>query len=372
MSQGKKEVRVLDSASGIERTVAVDEARYNFLLNTFDHDCRGKLGFDSHFKTAADASEGMAFMVSQLAYTEGKVYEREYQDVQFRDLMPVTSEAGPEATTVRYEVFDKVGQGKRMEGSAKDMPYADASAAAVEIGVVDGGAGYRYTQLELLQAAKMIRPLPQARMEAAVEMAERHLNSVALVGEQPTLTGKGSFKGLLTQDISNVSNASQYICSPTTGITGVWNNPATATFDKVLADVNLGILQFWNNSNNTLLPDTFGVATACFTALATRYNSLGTRTLLQLLEESNLMTARTGKKLNIVPIYQAGTAGAGGTTRCVLYVNDPKRIVMHLPMAHRFLAPQPEGLEVSVPGWYRYAGVNLRYSYAMVYMDNMA
>jgi hypothetical protein len=375
MSQGKKEVVVLDSSSGIRLPVAVDEARWNFLYKAFDKDCREKLAFDSFFRSAADASEGMAFLVSQLAYTEAQTYERDYQDVQYRDLIPVTSEAGPAASTVRYQVFDKVGQGKRIESGSKDIPYSDVSGAAVEIGVVSGGAGYRYSQLELLQAAQMIRPLPASRMEAAVEMAERHLNSVALLGEQSTLTGQGKFLGLLNQDISQSSNPSQYMVAGTngtTGLTGVWNTPATATFDKVLADVNLGILQFWNNSNNTLLPDTFGVATACFTALATRYNSLGTRTLLQLLEESNLMTARTGKKLNIVPIYQANTAGVNGATRCVLYVNDPRRIVMHVPMAHRFLAPQPEGLDVSVPGWYRYAGVNLRYSYAMVYMDNMA
>lgn len=371
MSQGKKEVVVLDSSSGIRRMVAVDEARYNFLLTTFNKDCREKIAFDSFFRTAQDAAEGMAFLVSQLAYTEAQTYEREYQDVQYRDLMPVTSEAGPAASTVRYQVFDRVGQGKRMEGASKDMPYSDVSGASVEIGVVTGGAGYRYSQLELLQAAQMIRPLPAARMEAAVEMAERHLNQVAMLGEQPTLTGQAAFTGLLTQNISNTSNASQYICSTTTGITANWNTPATATFDKVLADVNLGILQFWTNSNNTLLPDTFGLAPACFNALATRYNSLGTRTLLQLLEESNLATTRTKKKMNFVPIYQASTAAVNGGNRCVLYVNDPRRIVMHVPMAHRFLAPQPEGLDVSVPGWYRYAGVNLRYSYAMVYMDNM-
>lgn len=371
MSQGKKEVVVLDSSSGVRRTVAVDEARYHFLLNTFNQDCRAKMGFDSNFKTAADAAEGMAFLVSQLAYTEAQTYEREYQDVQYRQLVPVTSEAGPGASTVRYQVFDKVGQGKRIEGSSKDIPYSDVSGAAVEIGVVSGGAGYRYSQLELLQAAQMIRPLPAARMEAAVEMAERHLNQVAMVGEQSTLTGQAAFRGLLTQNIDNVNNPTQYLCSTSPGITGVWSTVATATFDKVLADVNLGINQFWKNSNYTLMPDTMGLAPSCFTPLATRYNSLGTKTLLQLLEESNIATARTGKKLNFVPIYQAETAAVNGGTRCVLYVNDPRRVVMHIPMAHRFLAPQPEGLDVAVPGWYRYAGVNLRYSYAMVYMDNM-
>ena len=118
------------------------------------------------------------------------------------------------------------------------------------------------------------------------------------------------------------------------------------------------------------------MAPACFTPLATRYNSLGTKTLLQLLEESNIATARTKNPVNFVPIVQAvdqGVAGssATGKSRNVLYRNDKRRIVLHVPMPHRFLAPQPEGLDVSVPGWYRYAGVNLRFLYSLMYLDNM-
>ena len=371
MSQGKKIVTVLDTETCIQREIAVDESRYNFLLQEFTAKCKSSL-IDPYMR-ANDAAEGVAFLVSQLAYTEAQTYDREYQDVQFRDLIPTTSEAGPEAATVRYQVYDRVGQGKRINADAKDMPYSDASAAQVEMAVVDGGMGYRYNQIELLQAAKMIRALPAERMEASVEGAERHLNQVAMLGEAPTTTAVGPmFTGLLSQAISQSSNAGQYITNSTSGINAAWANAGSTSFDKVLADVNFGILQFWKNSNYTLFPDTFGMAPTCFTPLATRYNTLGTKTLLQLLEEQNLMTAKTGKPMNFVPIYLADTAGASGTPRCVLYCNDKKRLVFHVPMAHRFLAPQPEGLAVQVPGWYRYSGVNLRYGYSMVYMDNMA
>jgi hypothetical protein len=370
MSQGMKNVTVLDAESCVPRIVAVDERRCSEIANGFARSGADRLILDAPvWRSAQDATEGFAFLVSQFAYTEAETYNREYQEMQFRELLPITSEAGPDAATVRYQVYDRVGRGKRISGAAKDLPSADVAASQVEIGVVPGGIKYSYTQDELLMSARMIRPLPTERAAAAVEGAERHLNDVALIGEQADLTGQASFTGLLTQAGVTTHN------DTTSGYNKAWSNTST-TFDQILADVNKAILAYWTASNYTLMPDTFGLAPQCFTPLATRYNTLGTRTLLQLLEESNLVTARTGKKLKFVPIIQAsdkGTSGAGvtGKSRCVLYRNEKRRIVHHIPMPLRFLAPQLEGLNVDIPGWYKYAGVNLRYLYSMMYLDNM-
>lgn len=371
MALGKKYVKVLDSQSCVLRdNVAVDEARCNEIKVGFDRSgVTALISQNPVWRSANDATEGVAFLVSQFAYTEGETYSREYQETQFRELVPITAEAGPDAASVRYQVYDRVGRGKRISGAAKDLPKADAAASQVEIGVVPGGISYGYTQDELLMAARMIRPLPTERAAAAVEAAERHLNDVAMVGEEATLTGQASFTGLLNQSGVLTHN------DGTSGYNKAWAT-ADTTFDKILADVNKAILAFWTNSNYTLFPDTFGLAPKCFTPLATRYNTLGTKTILQLLEESNLATARTGKPLKFVPIYQADTAGYAGAgtankTRNVLYVNQKRRLVHHIPMPLRFLAPQLEGLNVDVPGWYKYAGVNLRYLYSMMYLDNM-
>lgn len=366
MSQGKKVVTVVDEKSCQRKQVAVDEARYN----TLDHGIRACFkAWDSPYLLAQDSQEGMAFLVSQLAYTEQETYAREYQEAQYRQLVPVTSEAGPDAASVRYQVYDRVGQGKRINGAAKDVPYADVAASTVEVGVVTGGAGYQYTQEELVQAARMVRPLPSERMATAVEMAERHLNNVAMLGEATTIAGEAKYSGLLNYPSVTTHN------NGTAGYHAAWNTSST-TADEVLADINKAILAYWTGSNYTALPNVFGLAPACYSALATRYNSLGTKTLLQLVQESNMTTARTGEKVEIVPILQAATAGIAGDastgkTRCVFYRNEKRRLVMHVPMPLKFLAPQPEGLMVSVPGWYRYAGLNVRYLYTMLYLDNM-
>jgi len=367
MSEGKKLVKVVDSESCQPRMVALDEAR----MQDFDRGIRRCFQETANpYLLGADSAEGIAFMVSQLAYTEAQTYEREYQEMQFRTLLPITAEAGPDAATVRYQVYDHVGQGKRINGVAKDIPTSDVSAAEVEIAVVSGGAAYRYSQLELIQAARLIRPLPAERMSTAMEMGERHLNSVAMVGEKTTVAGAAKYEGLLNYTGVTTINKG------TSGFHGDWDLPST-TADEILADVNAAIYAYWAQTNFVVLPNTFGLAPKAFAAINARYNALGTKRIIELIQEGNMTTSRTGEKLNIVPILQADAAGAkysGGAAcpRNVLYRNDKKRMVMHIPMPHRFLAPQPEGLDIFVPGWYRYAGLNIRYIKTVVYQDETA
>jgi hypothetical protein len=186
MSQGKKVVTVVDESGAFKRQVEVDEQRLQVIHTGLQASFKA---MDAPYLLAADSQEGMAFLASQLAYTEQEVYRKEYTETQFRELIPVTSEAGADAASVRYQVFDQVGQGKRISGAARDVPYADVAASTVETAVVTGGAGYRYSQEEMVMAARMVRPLPAERMATAVEMAERHLNQVAMLGERTDVAG---------------------------------------------------------------------------------------------------------------------------------------------------------------------------------------
>jgi len=53
------------------------------------------------------------------------------------------------------------------------------------------------------------------------------------------------------------------------------------------------------------------------------------------------------------------------------YVKSDTRLVMHVPLALRFLAPQLVGLSVQVPGEYKYSGVEFRYPKSAYYMDGI-
>ena len=366
-----RKVNVIDCESCAPTTTMVEESRLGLLREGV-----AKLMHNNGHQEVVDSPETMAFVVSQLAYTEATVYEREYTEMQFRSLVPVTSEAGPEAASVRYQVYDKVGQGKRVSASSKDVPTADVSAGQVEIQVVNGGAGYRYNQQELIESAKFLRPLPIARMQTAVEMAERHLNEVAMNGEVAGVAGGASYLGMTNQTTGTGAGQITLINQSTSGYIGGWAaQAALGNFQKILADFNLCLLTAWQNSQYVVLPNTVAMDPATYSVLATTYTSLGTKTLLSLIEEGNILTTTKTEQISIEPVYQfankgfSHSNGSVAASRMLFYRNESRRMIMHIPMPLRFLAPQPEGLDIFVPGTYRYAGLNVRYPYTWLYCD---
>ena len=365
-----RNVQVIDADTAQKRTVPVEEARMAHI-----NEGLRKTFHDLGRQEVCDSAETMAFMVSQLAYTEATTYEREYMEMQFRELVPVTAEAGPEAASVRYQVYDKVGQGKRMSSISKEIPTADVSAGQVEIQVVTGAAGYRYSQQELIESAKFLRPLPVARMQTAVEMAERHLNSVAMLGEDGSIAGGASYKGMVNQTTGTAAGQITLVNQSTSGYTGAWATAAAnGTYQTILADVNFCLLTSWKATQFVVIPNTVAMDPTLYGILVSTYNTIGNKTLLQLIEEGNLLTSTTGQKLTIRPVYQFSGTGfnhssGAASTRMLFYRNEPRRMIMHLPMPLRFLAPQPDGLDIFVPGHYRYAGLNVRYPATWLYAD---
>lgn len=305
-----------------------------------------------------DSNESLAFIVSQLAYTEAQMYERLYTPMQFRELVPTTSEAGEWAQSIRYEIYDFVGRGKRSSGKGRDINEVDIAYDDAGMPVYQGEIGYSYTTQELRETAYLRRPLPELKLRAAMEGFERHMNFVALNGEL-------DLPGLFNNPNVPQGNAPN----------GGWvaGYAASSTYiQKIMQDVNNGIFQVWNATTfNDLITD-IGMPPALFNFLSSTYaNNAGffNKTLLQLLRESNLVLEKTGKTPNFFPGYGLDTAGVGGTNRMIFYTKNPARMMMHLPMPLRFLAPQLRGLDVQIPGEYRYSGVMWRYPKSAYYQD---
>ena len=63
--------------------------------------------------------------------------------------------------------------------------------------------------------------------------------------------------------------------------------------------------------------------------------------------------------------------GVGSTHRMMGYVKSDQRLVMHVPLPLRFLAPQLTALLIEVPGEYKYSGVEFRYPKSAYYMDGI-
>lgn len=303
---------------------------------------------------AGDDTNALAFLVSQLAYTEAQTFTRQYIPMQYEQFIPIDTSAGEWADTIRYEVMDFVGRGKRISGKGHDIPLVDVSVDNKSNPVYQGAIGYDYTSEELRRSAYLRRPLPQARLMAAEEGYRRHLNNVGLYGEK-------DLTGLFNNPLVPRTNATA----------GNWAN-GTTTVAQILADFNAGLNLVWTSTAYNDMVDTVILPPLVYSYLASTPRSANTdTTILTYLKQNNIAMQSRNIALNIQPGYGLDTAGQGGVTRAIFYKKDPSRLSMYVPLPLRFLAPQPLNLAVRVPGEYKYSGVFWRYPKSALYMDGV-
>lgn len=358
-------VKVADDAGRL-KMVAVDEDRfmtlYRFAQRNPGHfigDASDWSGMVGRRPSAHDATEALVFSVSQLAYVEAGFYDRYYRPMQYDKLLPLDYSAGEQAATIEYEIYDKVGNAQDMDSAADDVPYVDVAMARKSFPVVHAGIGYQFTQQELRTSAVFKRPLPTARMGAAMEAFQRKLNYVGLLGN----TGK-NITGLL-------NNATVAHTTTPSGKKWDGSDATPITSAQLFSDFNYGMNQVWTNSGYNVIPNFVGVPPLAYAYMANTPASatIPTITILDYLLEHNLCNSKRGEQLTIEPVYDAATAGVGPSGRVVFYDKTDQTLTMHVPMPLRFLAPQLEGVKVRVPGEFRYSGVEIRRITNVQYLD---
>lgn len=308
----------------------------------------------------ADAPEALAFLTSQLAYVEARIYEKKRQPMQYQQLVPISTEAGEYAQSIEYEIYDYAGRGKKHSGKAGDIPRVDVAYGRKTLPVSLGSIGYDYTTEELRVSAFMRRPLNERRASVAMEAYERHMNDVALNGE-----AESNFEGLFNNSTIPSGNAATKAATGTT-----W---AVATPMEILKDVNDAILSVWSATQYNETVDTVAIAPDQFAYISTTplSSTFPNKTILQWLKEVNLSKTERNVEVNFVAAYGLKGAGALGTDRFMVYVKQEDRVKMHLPMPVRFLAPQLEGLSVFIPGEYKYGQTHFYYPKSARYVDGI-
>ena len=298
--------------------------------------------------------DSLDFLRRNLEHIEAEVYQVMYRDILYPQMIPVSMAGGPFANAITYQSMDRRMKARFMAVGADDMPLADISRDRTTMPVEHAGLGFRYALQELREAQFMGISLDQERANSVRRGVEEFAQNVAFLGD-----ANHNLPGFLNN--AGIPAAS----APT----GTWS---TATADEIIADVNFGLTEVWEESKTVHLADTVGLPPAQFALLSTTL--VGTehnRSLLDVLHTSNVYYARTGQKLTIMPLSELEGIGAGSTDRMVVYEKNRRNLEFFFPMPLQFVAPQPVGLNVLVPGEFRVSGTAVRYPGAFRFVDGI-
>jgi hypothetical protein len=315
----------------------------------------------NYHSTFHDAQSALSFMQQQASYIEPTVYETQYPDIQYPDLVPVDTSGNEWAKSKTFYSSDKVGQAQWFHHMANDMPFADIVRTKFEQGLEMAGIGYYYT-LEELGVAMQIpnMNLTAERGDAARRAYEEFMERITFVGD----TNKG-WTGLINDDTVTAGNAP----ATGTGSSALWS---AKTGDQMAIDINAVLTGIYTGSNTVEMADTLLLPIDQFTRIAnTRIGDTPMNTL-GWIQQFNTYTAITNQQLTIRAVRGLETAGAGGTARMVAYKNDPQILKLHLPMPHKFLGVmQVTPLRYDVPGIFRTGGLEIRRPGSIRYLDGI-
>ena len=310
-----------------------------------------------------DAQSALSFMQQQASYIEPLVYETQYPEIQYPDLVPVDTSGDEWAKSKTFYSSDKVGQAAWYHHMAADVPMADIVKSKFEVGLEMAAIGYYYT-LEEIGVARQIpgMNLTAERADAARRAYEEFMERIAFTGDATK-----NWTGLVNDLTVTAGNA----LADGTGSSALWTAKA-ANPDLIIRDVNSILTGVYTASNTVEMADTLLVPINSFTLLANTRLPNTTANVLGWLKEYNTYTAITNQQLTVRAVRGLDTAGAGGTARIVAYRNDPQILKLHLPMPHKFLGVmQVTALRYDIPGIFRTGGLEIRRPGSVRYPDGI-
>lgn len=295
----------------------------------------------------------LGFVQSQTAHVEAGVYAMRFPSIRYPGLIPVDTSAPEWIKTVDYYSMDISGTAGWTADRAKDLNMVGVELGKSSSNVFMADIGYDYGLEEVNQAAGLGMNLPGEKAAAARTIYERTVDNIAFTGDDE--------KGW-----SGLFNSAAVIAEAAP--TGGW---ATATEDQILADINAVITGVFTNTNEIAMADTLILPSVKYQYIASKRLGDTGMTILEFIQKANAYTAETGQKLNIRSSRGLNTAGVGDTSRMVAYRNSPEVLKMHIPMRHRFLPVQIDGLTYQVPGIFRLGGLDIRLPREVRYMDGI-
>lgn len=307
-----------------------------------------------------DATQAnLGFVIKQTSHIEQQVYRHRYPDVDYASIIPVDTSANEFATTVTYFSMDKAGRAKWMNNNAKDVPTVGLNMEKHETAVHFAGIGYDFGWGEVGQARLLGIALQPEKAMAARRSYEEFVYELAVNGDT-----EKSFEGLFSYTGVTAASAT----ADGTGSSALWS---TKTPDQIIRDVNDHLTGVHTATNTVAMADTLLMPYERFNSVASLRLTDTNMTILEFIRQNNVYTANTGQPLSIRGMRGLSTKGAGSTARMVAYRRSPEVLKLHIPMPHRFLPVQQDGLQYIVPGVFSLGGLDIRLPKEVRYLDGI-
>lgn len=290
-----------------------------------------------------DADESI-FFGRQLEFVKAKSYDVVYPELKARMLIPVSSEAGPGAETIKYEQYDQVGVAKIIASYADDLPRADIKGKEFIASVKSLGDSYGYTIQEIRAARFANKPLEQRRANAARRAMLQAENTIAFKGDVDS-----GLQGLLTH-----SNITIYTL-PADG-TGGSTRLSSKTPDQVLRDLN-GFV-------NGIVETTFGVEVPNTLLLPLSLKNSLTSTPRSINSDSSILKYFLDNQDFIKQVEwlnELKNLTAPGVDSMLAYNKNPDKVSLEIPQDFEQFPAEARGLEFVVACHERIAGVIVYY-----------
>lgn len=300
-----------------------------------------------------DAGES-AFFKRELEFVKAKSYDTQYKQLKGLTLLPISTEAGEGATEITWRKYTGVGFAKIIADYAKDFPKVDVYGEETTSKVKSIGASYGYSIEEIRRSQMTGKRLDQRKADMARRAVDEKINTIALSGD----TNSG-LNGLI-----NFPGITEYtVLADGTGASKLWS---IKTPDQIVRDVTGMVSAVMVPTAGKEMPDTLLVDLTRYNLMAnTRMGTNSDITIMQYILK-NSPAIKT-----IEWLTELATAGAGGTSRMMVYAKDPMKITLEIPRPFEQFEAQQEGMEYQIPCHAKCGGVLVYYPLSVAYGDGI-
>lgn len=304
------------------------------------------------FQTTKLDADDQFFFERELEFIKSRTYDVKQPALKYREILPVSHEAGEGAESITYRQYDARGVAKIVANYAKDFPRADVVGQEFTSPVKSLGSSYGYNVQEIRSARFANKPLEQRRANSARRAIMEQENQIALFGN--SLAG---LKGFL----NNAAIGEYTVPADGTGNVKPWS---AKTPDLIIRDLNGLVNSVVEVTKGVELPDTILLPLTAYNYINTTPRaSTSDMSIRKWFLENNEYVKR------IMWLNELQTAGDLGTRRMMAYRMDPEALSLEIPKEFEQFPPQEQGMDFVVHCHSRIGGVIVYYPLSVAFGD---